>query len=67
MEKKTPAQLEAERKARKTAIDTAEKAYNDFEIKDPATDVQKSFDLLKTVLELKGVEEVKNFDEKIDT
>jgi HK97 family phage major capsid protein len=65
MEKKTPAQLEAEKKARKTAIDTAEKAYNDFEIKDPATDVQKSFDLLKTVLELKGVEEVKNFDEKI--
>jgi HK97 family phage major capsid protein len=63
--KKTLSELEAEKKARKTAIENAEKAYNDFEIKDPATDVQKSFDLLKTVLELKGAEEVKNFDEKI--
>lgn len=66
MEKKTPAQIEAEKKARKTAIETAEKAYNEFEIKDPATDLQKSFDLLKTVLELKGAEEVKNFEEKME-
>ena len=66
MEKKTPAQIEAEKKARKTAIDAAEKAYSEFEIKDPATDLQKSFDLLKTVLELKGAEEVKNFEEKME-
>jgi len=64
MEKKTPAQIEAEKKARKNAIDVAEKAYNEFEVKEP-TDLQKSFDLLKAVIELKGADEVKNFDEKI--
>lgn len=62
--KKTQAELEAEKKARKTAIELAEKAYSDFEVKEP-TDLQKSFDLLKAVLELKGADEVKNFDEKI--
>ena len=66
MEKKTPAVIEAEKKARKTAIENAEKAYNEFEIKDPATDLQKSFNLLKAVLELKGAEEVKNFEEKME-
>ena len=64
MEKKTPAQIEAEKKARKNAIDVAEKAYNEFEVKEPA-DMQKSFDLLKAVIELKGADEVKNFDENI--
>jgi len=64
MEKKTPAQLEAEKKARKNAIEVAEKAYKEFDVKEP-TDLQKSFDLLKAVIELKGADEVKNFDEKI--
>ena len=64
MEKKTTAQIEAEKKARKNAIDVAEKAYNEFEVKEPS-DLQKSFDLLKAVIELKGADEVKNFDEKI--
>ncbi len=57
MEKKTAAQLEAEIKA-------AQKAYDEFEVKDPS-DVQKSFDLLKTLLELKGEGQVKNFEEKM--
>jgi HK97 family phage major capsid protein len=52
MEKKTPAQIEVETKARKTAIEAAEKAYNDFEIKGPE-DVAKSFDLQKSLFELK--------------
>ena len=64
MNKKTTAQIEAEKKARKNAIDVAEKAYNEFEVKEPS-DLQKSFDLLKAVIELKGADEVKNFDEKI--
>jgi HK97 family phage major capsid protein len=64
MEKKTTAQLEAEKKARKNAIEVAEKAYNEFEVTEP-TDIQKSFDLLKSIIELKGADEVKNFDEKI--
>ncbi len=64
MDKKTTAQIEAEKKARKNAIDVAEKAYNEFEVKEPS-DLQKSFDLLKAVIELKGADEVKNFDEKI--
>ena len=64
MEKKTPAQIEAEKKQRAEAITLAEKAYKDFEVKEP-TDLQKSFDLLKAVLELKGAENVKNFEEKI--
>ena len=64
MDNKTTAQIEAEKKARKNAIDVAEKAYNEFEVKEPS-DLQKSFDLLKAVIELKGADEVKNFEEKI--
>ena len=55
--KKTEDQLKIEIKA-------AEDAYSAFEIKSPA-DFQKSLELFKAVLELKGEENVKNFEEKM--
>lgn len=61
---KTDAETAAEKKARKEAIGTAQKAYDDFEVKDPA-DLQKSFDLMKTVLELKAVDKDHNTEEKM--
>lgn len=51
MEKKTAAQIEAETKARKTALDAAEKELKEFEIKAPE-DVAKKFDLQKKFFEL---------------
>jgi len=68
MEKKTPAQLEIEKKAkdkRVAEIKAAEAAYEAFEIKGPE-DVKKSFELQKALFELKGADEVKNFEEKME-
>jgi len=65
MEKKTAAQIEAEKKQRATEIKAAEDAYEAFEIKGPE-DVKKSFELQKALFELKGADEVKNFEEKMD-
>lgn len=68
MEKKTAAQIEAEKKAkdlRAKEIKAAEDAYEAFEIKGPE-DVKKSFELQKALFELKGAEEVKNFEEKME-
>lgn len=48
----------------KAQIEAAEAAYKAFEIKSPA-DFQKSLDLFKAVLELKGEENVKNAEEKM--
>lgn len=48
----------------KAQIEAAETAYKAFEIKSPA-DFQKSLDLFKAVLELKGEENVKNAEEKM--
>lgn len=48
----------------KAQIEAAEQAYKAFEIKSPA-DFQKSLDLFKAVLELKGEENVKNAEEKM--
>lgn len=47
-----------------TEIKAAEKAYSEFEVKSP-DDLQKSFDMLKGILELKGAENVINFEEKM--
>ena len=65
MEKKTAAQIEAEKKQRATEIKAAETAYEAFEIKGPE-DVKKSFELQKALFELKGADEVKNFEEKME-
>ena len=51
MEKKTAAQIEAETKARKTAIEAAEKELKEFEINAPE-DVAKKFELQKKFFEL---------------
>lgn len=64
MEKKTPAQIEAEKKQRAAEIKAAQDAYDAFEIKSPE-DVKKSFELQKALFELKGADEVKNYDEKM--
>jgi HK97 family phage major capsid protein len=64
MEKKTAAQIEAEKKQRAIEIKAAEDAYNAFELKGPE-DVKKSFELQKALFELKGADEVKNFEEKM--
>ena len=69
MEKKAKEQLEKEIKAAKELrikeIKAAEDAYEAFEIKGPE-DVKKSFELQKALFELKGADEVKNFDEKME-
>lgn len=64
MSTKTKEQLEKEAKDRKVKVDAAEKAYNEFEINEPA-DVAKKFELHKAWLELKGADEVKNYEEKM--
>lgn len=64
MEKKTPAQIEAEKKQRAAEIKAVQDAYDAFEIKSPE-DVKKSFELQKALFELKGADEVKNYDEKM--
>lgn len=48
----------------KAQIEAAEQAYKSFEIKSPA-DFQKSLELFKAVLDLKGEENVKNAQEKM--
>lgn len=61
----TAAELKAAKEARELEIKTAEEAYKAFEIKSPA-DFQKSLELMKTVFELKGAEELKNYEEKME-
>lgn len=65
MAKKTELELKALKEARELEIKTAEDAYKAFEIKSPA-DFQKSLELMKTVFELKGAEELKNYEEKME-
>jgi HK97 family phage major capsid protein len=65
MAQKTAAQIEAEKKQRGIEIKAAEDAYEAFEIKGPE-DVKKSFELQKALFELKGADEVKNFEEKME-
>lgn len=50
---------------RAVEIKAAEDAYGAFEIKSPA-DFQKSLELMKAVFELKGAEELKNYEEKME-
>jgi HK97 family phage major capsid protein len=64
MEKKTAAQIEAEKKQRATEIKAAEDDYEAFEVKGP-NDLVKKLELQKAVFELKGAENVKNFEEKM--
>ena len=64
MDKKTKEQIAEEKKAAKIAIEKAEKEFNEAEVKTP-DDLKTQIGLLKNVFELKGAEQVKNFDEKI--
>lgn len=62
--KLTPEQKAAKEK-RDREIKSAQDAYDNFEIKEPE-DVEKKFALLKSLYELQGAEEVKNFEEKME-
>lgn len=59
----TKEELEAQKTQRENEVKALEKEYNDFEIKSPA-DVSKKFELFKTLSEKRGINEVKNFEEK---
>lgn len=61
---RTDAESALERKERKDKIDAAQKAYDDFQVEKPE-DLQKSFDLMKTVLELKAADNGHNVEEKM--
>ncbi len=65
MEKKTPAQIEQEKKDRKAAIDAADNELKTFEIKAPE-DVAKKFDLQKKFFELQLVDGEAKAAEKLE-
>lgn len=65
---KTDAETKEEKAAKEKRakdIKSAEEAYEAFEINGPE-DVKKSFELQKALFELKGADEVKNFDDKME-
>lgn len=65
MEKKTPAQVEAEKKQLKDAYDLCKKSFDEFKADKPE-DLPKYFQLMTEMYEAKAAMEQKNFDAQIE-